>query len=158
MGQERMTCQRKSFQKVQNFLQDREQPPVSAHSRDLWAGSHASLLSHAVLLHSYCMLHQHLISTPKSLGYYSLFIIFSPLSSHYSQKQAECNTHVNHVATSWSWCRVTEMTILGFPSLLFLARGTSAIAALASLGCVDLCQTLRFSDAWSRETCKNPPP
>lgn len=78
MGQERMTYQMKSFQKAQNFLQHREQPPVSAHRKDLWAGNHASLLSHSVLLHSYCMPHQHLISTPKSLSYYSLFF-FPPL-------------------------------------------------------------------------------
>lgn len=78
MGQERMTYQRKSFQKAQNFLQHREQSPVSAHRKDPWAGKHASLLSHTVLLHSYYMLHQHLISTPKSLSYYSLFF-FPPL-------------------------------------------------------------------------------
>lgn len=62
---------------MQKGLRKRKQLQFQPHRSELWARNQASDLSHAVLLHSHCMLHQHLISTPKSLSYYSF--CFSPL-------------------------------------------------------------------------------
>lgn len=64
----------KLFQKKkQNCFQERNQ----SHGAEGQARNQASPWSHAVLLCSPCMPHQNVISTPKSLSYYSF--CFSPI-------------------------------------------------------------------------------